>query len=110
MTRKKEIITRSEYISFRVSNLEKKAIAIAAKETNLSTSEFARRASLNMKVTLRFSPEELEVYNNLHTYHKNFKAIGNLIRSKHFNKNEIILQELQEVMKLIKKHLEKFEQ
>ncbi len=100
---------RTRYISFRVSNIEKKAIALAAKDANLSTSEFARRASLNMKVTLRFSPEELEVYNNLHTYHRNFKAIGNLIRSKHFNKNETILQELAEVIQLIKVHLGKFE-
>ena len=110
MPRKKEIITRSEYISFRVFNLEKKAIAMAAKEVNMSTSDFARSAALNMKVTLRFTPEELQVYENLHIYHKNFKVIGNLIRSKHFNKNEMILQELAEVIELIKDHLKKFEQ
>ena len=49
---------------------------MAAKETGLSTSEFARRAALNMKVTLRFTPEELLDYENLHVYHKNFKVIG----------------------------------
>lgn len=101
---------RTRYISFRVSHIEKKAIALAAIEANLSTSEYARRASLNMKVTLRFSPEELEVYNNLHSYHRNFTLIGNLVKSKQFNKNKIILQELQNVIQLIKKHLEKFEQ
>jgi hypothetical protein len=101
---------RTKYISFRVSNTEKKAIALAAKECNLSTSEFARRASLSMKVTLRFSPEELEVYNNLHAYHQNFKSISNLIKSKHFHKNDMILYELEEVIKLIKNHLTKFEQ
>lgn len=42
-----------------------KAIALVAKETGLSTSEFARRAALGQKVTLRFSPQELEVYKNL---------------------------------------------
>ena len=110
MPRKKEIITRSEYISFRVLNLEKKAITMAAKEVNMSTSDFTRSAALNMKVTLRFTPEELQVYENLHIYHKNFKVIGNLIRSKHFNKNEMILQELAEVIELIKDHLKKFEQ
>ena len=102
--------TRTKYISFRVTNIEKKAIAMAAKESSLSTSEFARRASLNMKVTLRFSPEELEVYNNLHAYHQNFKSISNLVKSKHFHKNDMILYELEEVIKLIKSHLEKFEQ
>jgi len=103
------MITRTKYISFRVSNIEKKAIALAAKDANLSTSEYTRRASLNMKVTLRFSPEELEVYNNLHAYHRNFKAIGNLIKSKYFKKNETILQELEEVIGLIRCHLGKFE-
>lgn len=104
------MITRTKYISFRVSNIEKKAIALAAKDANLSTSEFARRSSLNMKVTLRFSAEELEVYNNLHVYHRNFRSIGNLIKSKHFYKNDMILYELEEVIKLIKNHLGKFEQ
>ena len=102
--------TRKKYISFRVNNIEKKAISMAAKECGLSTSEFARRASLNMKVTLRFSPEELEVYNNLHTYHRNFKAISNLVKSDYFRKNDTILLELEEVIKLIKVHLVKFEQ
>ena len=101
---------RTKYISFRVSNIEKKTIALAAKEANLSTSEFARRAAMNMKVTLRFSPEELEIYNNLHTYHRNFTSISNLVKSKHFQKNENILLELEEVIKLIKIHLGKFEQ
>jgi len=101
---------RTKYISFRVTNIEKQAIAMAAKECGLGTSEFARRASLNMKVTLRFSPKELEVYNNLHTYHRNFIAISNLVKSKYFKKNDTILLELEEVIKLIKDHLEKFEQ
>ena len=101
---------RTKYISFRVSNTEKKAIALAAKECNLSISEFTRRAALNMKVTLRFSPEEMEVYKDLHVYHRNFKSIGNLIKSKHFHKNDMTLYELEEVIKLIKKHLVKFEQ
>jgi hypothetical protein len=104
------MITRPKYISFRVSNIEKKAIAMAAEECNLSTSEFARRASLNMKVTLRFSPEELQVYNDLHTYHRNFKSLSNLIKSKHFHKNDMILYELEVLINLMKKHLGKFEQ
>lgn len=101
---------RTKYISFRVSNSEKKAIDLAAKECSVSTSEFSRRASLSIKVTLRFSPEELEAYNNLHAYHRNFKSIGNLIKSKYFHKNDIVLYELEEVIKLIKNHLGKFEQ
>ncbi|MCF8363741.1 MAG: hypothetical protein K9G70_14075 [Prolixibacteraceae bacterium] len=110
MPRKKEIIKRTEYISYRVFNLEKKAITMATKEVNMSISDFARSAALNMKVTLQFTPEELQVYEDLHIYHKNFKIIRNLIRSKHFNKNEIILQKLAEVIGLIKNHLKKFEQ
>ena len=102
--------TRTRYISFRVNNIEKKAIAMAAKDCGLSTSEFARRASLNMKVTLRFSPEELEVYNNLHIFHRNFTVIRNLVKSDYFRKNDTILLELEEVIKLIKAHLKEFEQ
>ena len=101
---------RTQYISFRVNYIEKKAIALAAQEANLSTSEFARRASLNQNVTLRFSPEELEIYKNLHSYHRNFKVISNLVKSDYFKKNDTILLELEEVIKLIKVHLEKFEQ
>ncbi|MCG6191544.1 plasmid mobilization protein [Maribellus maritimus] len=101
---------KTQYISFRVSYTEKKAIILAARAVNLSTSEFARRAALNMKVTLRFSSEELEIYKNLHTYHRNFKAIGNLVKSDYFKKNDTILLELEEVISLIKAHLEKFEQ
>ncbi len=102
--------TRTRYISFRVNNIEKKAISMAAKDCGLSTSEFARRASLNMKVTLRFSPEELEVYNNLHIFHRNFAVIRNLVKSDYFRKNDTILLELEEVIKLIKAYLKKFEQ
>ena len=101
---------KTQYISFRVSYTEKKAIIFAARAVNLSTSEFARRAALNMKVTLRFSPEEMEVYQNLHLYHRNFKAISNLVKSDYFKKNDTILLELEKVIKLIKAHLEKFEQ
>ncbi len=101
---------KTKYISFRISNIEKKAITMAAKETGLSTSEFARRAALNMKVTLRFSPEEMEVYKNLHVFHRNFKAISNLVKSDYFRKNDTILLELEEMIKQIKAHLEKFEQ
>ena len=101
---------RTKYISFRVSNIEKQAIALAAKECGLSTSEFSRRAALNMKVTLRFSPEEIEVYKNLHIYHRNFKTISNLVKSDYFKKNDTILFELEEVIRLIRAHLEKFEQ
>ncbi len=101
---------KTKYISFRVSNIEKKAITMAAKETGLSTSEFARRAALNMKVTLRFSPEEMEVYKNLHVYHRNFKTISNLVKSDYFRNNDTILLELEEMIKQLKAHLEKFEQ
>ena len=72
--------TRTRYISFRVNNIEKKAISMAAKDCGLSTSEFARRASLNMKVTLRFSPEELEVYNNLHIFTGILQSSGTLLK------------------------------
>lgn len=109
MPRKKKIITRSKYISFRVTNLEKRAIYLAAKETSLSPSSFARRAALNMKVVLRFSQEELEVYTNLQQYHRNFKLIGNLIRGTDFNKKEKIIAELDQVISLIKDHLKRFE-
>lgn len=109
MPRKKEVVTRTEYISFRVSSLEKKAIELAANDTNISTSSFARKAALNMKVTIRFNQNELQIYNNLHTYHRNFRLIGNFIRGNNFDKKEIIQKELDEVINLIKKHLNRFE-
>lgn len=109
MPRKNETITRSEHIIFRVSPLEKKVIELAAQETNLSTSSFARKAALNLKVTLRFSPEEFNVYKDIQTYHRNFKLIGNLIKGNEPYKNEKILYELNQVIALIKDHLKRFE-
>lgn len=101
---------KTQFISFRVSYIEKKAIAMAAETANLSTSEFARRTALNKKVTLRFTEEELEIYKNLHTYHRNFKLISNLIKSPNYQKNKMVMQELEEVISLIREHLKKFEQ
>lgn len=109
MGRKKEIVTRTEYISFRVSALEKKVIELSAKEANLSTSNFTRRAAMNMKVTLRFSPEELKAYNDLHKYHVNFTYISNLIKSSDVNKKEKLIKEIEVVQTLIKQHIIKFE-
>ncbi len=101
---------KTQFISFRVSYIEKKAIAMAAEAASISTSEFARRAALNKKVTLRFTEKELEIYNNLHTYHRNFKLIANLVKSPNYQKNKMVMQELEEVISLIREHLKKFEQ
>jgi hypothetical protein len=109
MPRKKEIVPRSEIITFRVTPVQKQVIELSAKETGLSTSTFVRRAAMNMKVTLRFSPEEFQVYKDLQLYHRNFKLIGNLIRGNDFNKKEKIVTELNQVMTLIKEHLKRFE-
>jgi len=109
MPRKKQIITRSEYISFRVSNIEKKVIELTAKDAGLNSSTFVRRAALNKKVVVRFTPEELQIYNDLQAYHRNFKLIGNLIRGNSFDKKARIQEELFIVMDLIKKHLKFFE-
>lgn len=109
MGRKKEFVTRSEYISFRVSALEKKAIELSANEVNLSTSDFARRASMNMKVTVRFSEEELKVYSSLHKFHANFSRISNLIKCSEVSGKSTLLSEIWEVKQLIKLHLKQFQ-
>lgn len=109
MGRKKVVTTRTEYISFRVSALEKKVIELSADDTNLSVSNFVRKAALNMKVQLRFSPEELEVYNDLHKYHDNFRRISNLVKGSNITQKDRLLNEIEEVKELIEKHLKQFE-
>ncbi|RKD92647.1 plasmid mobilization protein [Mangrovibacterium diazotrophicum] len=110
MPRRKQLPTRTSYVSFRVSGIEKKAIELAAKRVNLSTSSFARKAVFDKKVTLRFSPEELQAYQDLHKFHRNFKSISNLIKSDRFNKNDRILEDLEFVITQLNEHLKRFEQ
>ena len=61
-----------------------------------------------MKVRLRFSPGELEIYKDLHKYHNNFSYIGNLIKGHEENKEKKILQEIETVKSLIRDHLKRF--
>ena len=110
MSKNSDNITRTQYISFRVSFLEKRAIELTAKDANLSTSAYARKSALNQKIKLRFTPDEIQAYNTLHIYHRNFKYISNLMRSSFFKKNQIVIEEIKEVTELIQQHLKKFEQ
>ena len=109
MGRPKQTINRNERIYLRLTPLEKKVVVLAAKEANLSISDFTRRAALNMKVTIRFSPKELDIYNDLHKYHQNFTRISNLLRGNEFKKEIKVIKEIEEVKYLIKMHLKRFE-
>jgi len=107
--KKKEKIARKYFISFRVSALEKKVIEMAARKVNLSNSNFVRRAALNMKVKLRFSPQELEFYSDLHQYHTHFARISNLISATGVAGKKGLLSEIIIVQRLIKEHLTRFQ-
>ena len=58
MPRKKQIIIRSEYISFRVSNIEKEVIQLTAKDAGLNSSTFVRRVALNKRIVEKINNKD----------------------------------------------------
>jgi len=100
-------MSRESKIEFRVSALEKKAIELTAQEVGMSVSDYCRKSALGKDVKMRFTDEQLLVYKDLHQYHTNFSRIAQLIRAKGYTTP--LLQEIEEVTKLIRQHLKGFE-
>lgn len=107
MARPKQLVNRDEYISFRVTPLEKKVIENIAETAGLQVSDFVRKAAMNKDVRIRFSEEELSIYKDLHAYHENFRRISNLVKSSQ-NVSPDLKREIKEVRDLINEHLTKF--
>lgn len=101
-----QIIKKNSLIKLRVTGLQKKVIQRSSKLAGLSVSEFCRRSILNQHIYKPFSDEELKVYKDLSIYHLNFTRIRNYIQNK--GATTEMLYEIDQVLKLIKSHLNKF--
>jgi len=82
MARPKQLVTRDVEVRVRFTALEKKAVELMAEKVGLSLSEYIRRSAFNREVKMRFTPEELTLYKQLHIFRNNFAAIANLVKSK----------------------------
>jgi hypothetical protein len=107
MARPKQLFTRAEEVRVRVSALEKKALAIMADQAGLSVSDYVRRAAFNQQMNVRFSPEELTLYKQLHNFRNNFAAITNLLKGK--QGPTALIAEIQTLKEQMEAHLKKFE-
>lgn len=96
---------RTEKIELRVSKLEKKLLEKRADESGISVSEYLRRAGLGQKIGYKLTPEELEVYKDLHIFHRHFSNLSNLFK----NGYPAFWTEAQKLMQEIKYHLKKIE-
>lgn len=97
---------RTEKIELRVTKLEKKLLEKRAGESGLSVSEYLRRAGFGRKIGYKLTPEELEVYKDLHTYHRHFSSLSNLFKKGHPD----FWKEAQSLMQEVKQHLKKLEE
>ena len=69
-------------VKFRCTMYEKKLLEVKAARSQVSVSEFCRRAVFQVEIKERLSEEQIEVYKMLSKYHNNFKSIGNMFRQK----------------------------
>lgn len=97
-------MNRTQKIELRVTKLEKKILEKRASETGLSVSEYLRRAGLSQKVGYKLTPEEVEIYKDLHKFHRNFSSLSNLFKSGHPD----LYEDAQCLMDEVKQHLKKF--
>lgn len=107
MARPKQLVTRAEEVRVRVSALEKKALGLMAEKAGLSVSDYVRRAAFNQQMNVRFSPEELALYKQLHQFRNNFAAIANLIKAK--SGTATLIAEIQTLKEQMEAHLKKFD-
>ncbi len=98
-------INRANYFRFRCTHLEKEIIKKKAENCGLSASAYIRRASLNQKIGYRLTEEEIKLYQTLTKYANNFQSLSNLFK----NKDPRLSQEIEQLVKEIKKHLKKFQ-
>lgn len=98
-------MNKKYFIKYRCTGLEKAIIEKKAQNSGLSTSAFARSSALEQKVKSKFTDEELEVYQMLLKYHKNFTALSNLFKAK----DPSLSNETRELALEIKKQLKKLQ-
>ncbi len=98
-------MNRTEKIEIRVTKLEKKILTNKADDSGLKVSEYLRRAGLKRQVTYKLTPEELEVYKDLHKFHSNFTRLSNFFKVNH----PALYQETQSMIDEMKEHLKKFQ-
>jgi len=98
-------MNKDKIIKFRVTGLEKLAIENRAKNTGLSISDFCRNSALGIKIKSKFTEEELEIYNSLTIFHKNFTALSNLFKRKDpslSNENRELAKEIKAILNKLK--------
>lgn len=98
-------MNRKKFLKFRCTSLEKALIKKKAANTGLSMSEFSRAAALGQKISSKFTPEELEVYQMLLKYHQNFTALTNLFKAKNpslSNETKVLADEIKTILQKIK--------
>lgn len=69
-------------VKFRCTIYEKKLLEVKAARSQVSVSEFCRRAVFQVEIKERLSEEQIDIYKMLSKYHNNFKSIGNMFRKK----------------------------
>lgn len=98
-------MNRNQKIELRVTKLEKKLLEKRASESGLSVSEYLRRAGFGQKIGYKLTPEELDIYKDLHQFHRNFTALSNFFKVNHPE----LYKESQSLIDEIKGHLKKLE-
>ena len=96
---------RTKKIELRVSALEKKLLEKRATESGLSTSDYLRRSGLSQKIGYKLTPEEIEIYKELHQFHRSFVNLSNFFKTNHSE----LYNESQSLINQIKQHLSKLE-
>lgn len=96
---------KKEKIEIRVSKLEKEIIKKVSDRSGLSVSDFARRSMLGQKVSYKLTPEEIEIYKELHTFSRNFASISNLFK----NSDPELSVEVRQLVSKVNKHLDKLQ-
>lgn len=96
-------MNRKNFIKFRCTNLEKAIIKKKADNCGLSLSEFTRSTALQQKVSYKFTDEEMEIYQMLLKYHKNFTDISNLHKIRDPSVSNLTKELALEIKDILKK-------
>lgn len=94
LTAKKE-----EVIHVRVTNLEKKIIALNAKNSGLSVADYIRKCATNKTINNRLTQDELEVYKTLVEFHNNFKRIANRFQYEDLSVKDYCVETANQILK-----------
>jgi len=97
-------MVKKEQIKFRCTALEKAIIEKKAGNSKQSVSSYCRSSALGQKIAYKLTDEELQDYQSLTQFYKNFTAISNLLK----NKDSAFAKEVATTAGEIKRHLQKF--